>query len=77
MGKRSMAPSMRDQVELASAVGPARSHYCPQCPANDRGNLIPMRATVVMPGRRVEYHCPEGHSVRKGQTLLRSSPKAP
>ena len=61
---------------VSGSIGLARSHYCPECPGDDRGNLIPMQARMTMPGRGIKYHCPEGHAARRGQTLLRSSPKA-
>ena len=72
-----MAAGMKDQVGLANAGGLARDHYCPECPADSRDNLIPIKAVMTIPGRRIHYRCPAGHEFRKGQTLLRSSPKAP
>ena len=53
------------------AVEVARSHYCPECPANEDGKLPPMTPVMIMPGRRIVYRCKRGHTVRRGQTLLR------
>ena len=60
----------------ANAGGLARFHYCPECPTDSRDNLVPIKAVMTMPGRRIHYRCPAGHEFRRGQTLLRSSPKA-
>ena len=53
------------------AVGATRSHYCPECPAEEDGKLTPTQATMIMPGRRMVYNCKSGHTVLKGQTILR------
>ena len=75
-GRKNSVAKGDSPTPISGTIGLARSHYCPECPADDRGNLIPMQARMTMPGRSIKYHCPEGHSMQRGQTLLRSSPKA-
>ncbi len=60
-----------DKVVLQGAIGVDRSHYCPKCPADEDGKLQSMSPTMIMPGRSMVYHCKSGHTVRRGQTLLR------
>jgi hypothetical protein len=54
------------------AVTDIRKHYCPLCPTNiESGDLTPARAVMHMPGKRMEYHCGNGHRVPRRETILR------
>lgn len=59
------------KLAARALFGEARKHYCPECPINEAtGDLEPMAAVMIMPGRRMEFRCAQGHAARKSQTIL-------
>jgi hypothetical protein len=59
-----------EKLAKRALYGEARKHYCPTCPLNqETGDLEPMSAVMVMPGRRIEFRCAKGHTARKGRTI--------
>ena len=63
--------AVTDKMVLQGHIGTARHHFCPTCPANEEGRLEPMAPSMIMPGRRIVYHCKRGHTANSGETILK------
>jgi hypothetical protein len=61
----------KSKLDAGESLGITRRHYCPECPASEDGKLSAMRPVLKLPRRRIEFRCPNGHSARKGATILR------
>lgn len=60
-----------EKLAKRALYGEVRKHHCPICPLDaETGDLVPMSAIMVMPGRRIEFRCPNGHVSRKKDTIL-------
>ena len=66
-----MASAAAKMGHNSGVQGVQRKHYCPECPADAKGQLQPMRATMIMPKRRIEFRCHQGHAATKGNTILK------
>jgi hypothetical protein len=69
MGKKSKYDGQ--SITIANRVNPERFHFCPTCPPDENGRYEPMKATQIMPKKRMVYNCKNGHTAPTGGTLLR------
>ena len=67
-----MAGAKGAKLAARALHGASRKHYCPTCVGDAKELTSDMEAkpVMLMPGRRMRFHCKAGHSNTRGGTVL-------